>query len=259
MSEYAVIVQNDESDWDDIKGELYHYPNRYRNILTEGCKIIYFKGQIRNKSFAPYRLTSKPHYFGCGIIGKSIEDPESQKKDWYCEIIKYNEFQYPVLYKIENEYLEEVLESKKNNYWRFGVREISETIYKKILSKANLRDYFVILPKDTEELESYDFLDGERKVRFSSYYERNQFYRNKAIKIHGLTCMVCGFNFEKFYGEIGKGYINVHHNKPISKSGPTKINPEMDMSVLCSNCHAMLHRNKCITLKIDQLKKMITL
>ena len=26
MSEYAVIIQNDESKWDDIKGELYNYP-----------------------------------------------------------------------------------------------------------------------------------------------------------------------------------------------------------------------------------------
>ena len=27
MAEFAVIAQNDESKWDDIKGDLYHFPN----------------------------------------------------------------------------------------------------------------------------------------------------------------------------------------------------------------------------------------
>jgi len=52
MSDYAVIVQNDESKWDDIKGELYHYPNTYRGILTPGCKVIYYKGKMTNPGFA---------------------------------------------------------------------------------------------------------------------------------------------------------------------------------------------------------------
>ena len=41
MSDYAVIVQNDESAWDDSKGDLYHYPPRYQEILTPGCKVVY--------------------------------------------------------------------------------------------------------------------------------------------------------------------------------------------------------------------------
>jgi len=41
MALFAIIVENDESDWDDVSGDLYHYPNKYKNILTPGCKIIY--------------------------------------------------------------------------------------------------------------------------------------------------------------------------------------------------------------------------
>lgn len=65
--------------------------------------------------------------------------------------------------------------------------------------------------------------------------------------------MACGFNFEKTYGKLGGGYIHVHHNKPISESGPTFINPRTDMSVLCPNCHAMVHRNKKCTLSLAEL------
>lgn len=48
MTNYAVIVQNDESKWDDTKGDLYHYPSTYKNILTTGCKIAYYKGTFLN-------------------------------------------------------------------------------------------------------------------------------------------------------------------------------------------------------------------
>ena len=42
MSDYAVIAQNDESKWDDVKGDLYNYPATYRNILTKCFMIIHF-------------------------------------------------------------------------------------------------------------------------------------------------------------------------------------------------------------------------
>lgn len=66
--------------------------------------------------------------------------------------------------------------------------------------------------------------------------------------------MGCGFNFEKIYGELGKGFIHVHHNKPVSETGATHIDPATDMSVLCPNCHSMVHRKKDYTLSLEELK-----
>ena len=60
----GVITQNDESAWDDVKGDLYHFPNTYRNILEPGCRIVYYKGRMKNKDFASHRLGPDPHYFG---------------------------------------------------------------------------------------------------------------------------------------------------------------------------------------------------
>ena len=257
MSEYAVIVQNDESEWDDVKGDLYNYPSTYKNILTKGCKVIYYKGRLKNKAFIPFRLSPDPHYFGIGIVGDSILYRDSKKKDFYCEILEYREFDKAVPIKIENEYLEKIPESKKSNYWRFGVREINKEIYENILNHTSLKYYSIVLPKEHDELESYVLIEGKKKQRFTSYYERNPFYRNKAIEIHGLSCMVCGFDFEETYGSLGRGYIHVHHNKPVSESGPTYLNPHTDMSILCPNCHSMIHRNKSQTLTIGELKKMI--
>jgi len=257
MSEYAIIVQNDESKWDDIKGDLYHYPSTYKNILTPGCKIVYYKGRMNNQAFRQLRLSPEPHYFGTGVIGDSIEDPGSHKGDRYCEILDYQEFEEAVLTKVADKYLEEIPAAKKSNYWRFGVREVSKNTYENILAHANIKGYSISLPSEHNDLESFDIVEGEKRTRYSAYFERNPFYRNKAIEIHGLSCMACGFNFQELYGELGKGYIHVHHNKPISESGPTKVNPRTDMSVLCPNCHAMTHRDKSHTLTVSKLRELI--
>jgi 5-methylcytosine-specific restriction enzyme A len=257
MSEYAVIVQNDESKWDDVKGDLYHYPSMYRNILTPGCRIIYYKGRMTNPAFGPHRLSPEQHYFGIGVIGDSIQDPESDKGDRYCEILDYQEFEEEVLSKIAGNYLEEIPAAKRYNYWRFGVRETSNETYANILAQARTRGYMISLPSEHNDLESFDLVEGKKRVRYSAYYERNPFYRNKAIEIHGFSCLACGFSFQKLYGELGKGYIHVHHNKPISESGATRINPRTDMSVLCPNCHAMAHRDKHHTRTVTELRKLI--
>ena len=153
--------------------------------------------------------------------------------------------------------MEEIPESKKSNYWRFGVRAISKSVYDRILSQANVKGYRATLPNRDQEFESFQPTEGKKKARYSSYYERNPFYRNKAIEIHGLSCIACGFNFEEKFGALGKGFIHVHHNKPISESGPTKINPRTDMSVLCPNCHSMVHRKKDNTLTVEELRKIV--
>lgn len=52
-------------------------------------------------------------------------------------------------------------------------------------------------------------------------------------------------DFGRKYGEIGAGYIEAHHMRPISslKEGETvEYDIQKDFSVLCSNCHRMIHR-----------------
>ena len=78
-----------------------------------------------------------------------------------------------------------------------------------------------------------------------------------ALDIHGYNCMACKFNFESFYGEIGKHFIEVHHIIPLTEVGERETNPETDLIVLCANCHRMVHRRKSITLSLKELKKHI--
>ena len=100
--------------------------------------------------------------------------------------------------------------------------------------------------------------EGEEIQSFITHYERNPRNRMNAIHLHGTTCMVCGFNFEEVYGEIGKNYIEVHHVNPLSTlDESTIIHPETDLVCVCSNCHRMLHRNRDRVLTIEELKEMM--
>lgn len=81
------------------------------------------------------------------------------------------------------------------------------------------------------------------QVRVNAY-ERNPAARQACVKHHGLSCAVCRFSFGATYGEIGTGFIHVHHLKPLAsiKEG-YDVDPIKDLVPVCPNCHAMLHRH----------------
>ncbi|HPS87279.1 MAG TPA: HNH endonuclease [Spirochaetota bacterium] len=102
------------------------------------------------------------------------------------------------------------------------------------------------------------FVEGDKKEKLISFYERNPSLRAKAIEIHGLSCQVCNFNFEESYGSLGENYIEVHHLTPMSSLVSEKeIDPEKDLAVLCSNCHRMIHRVRNNILSPDDLKNLL--
>ena len=117
--------------------------------------------------------------------------------------------------------------------------------------------------EEQNNLESYidvatSAVEGKRVEVYTTKYERNSQNRKQAIKIHGTKCMVCGFDFEKTYGDLGKDFIEVHHTKPLfSLEEEVKINPRTDLVCVCSNCHRMIHRKRDSIISIDELKKII--
>lgn len=101
--------------------------------------------------------------------------------------------------------------------------------------------------------------EGAIKEYFGKRYERDPANRKRAIEIHGLSCNVCGFNFEETYGTRGKDYIEVHHIRPISsfEGNEQNIDPKTDLITVCSNCHRMIHRKSDDVLTIESLKVVL--
>ena len=114
---------------------------------------------------------------------------------------------------------------------------------------------------DEYGLESWVILagtEGKKVAYYTTKYERKRQYRDAAIRIHGCKCTVCGFDFAESYGDVGKGFIEVHHVKPLySLDEETIPNPATDMVCLCPNCHRMIHRKKDGIMTVDELKEII--
>lgn len=117
----------------------------------------------------------------------------------------------------------------------------------------------ILMDIEAMECEAIEVMrEGNKKQLLVNKYERNPKLRYEAIKYHGTTCMICGFNFEDVYGVQGKGFIEVHHLVPLSEvKGEHEVDPSTDMVVLCANCHRMLHRYKDQPLGVDDLRRSI--
>jgi len=123
------------------------------------------------------------------------------------------------------------------------------------------REGFTIVPKSNEPTypdevtENEVHYEGAVKQTVVNRYERDTKARDKCIEHYGLKCQVCSFDFEDVYGELGAGFIHVHHLTPISEIGEEyKLDPIKDLRPVCPNCHAMLHK-KNPPLSIEQLKR----
>lgn len=97
---------------------------------------------------------------------------------------------------------------------------------------------------EEEEMSAGSGLEDLRRFRQHKRLERNKKLAESAKKYHGYNCQACGFNFRAMYGIIGKGFIEAHHLRSLSKLKGTvvELDPRSDFTVLCPNCHRMIHR-----------------
>lgn len=154
--------------------------------------------------------------------------------DLYTQSVMYWE-------KINRIYIQEIALNKRNSGITSKLAIMSFSQFDDFLRFNRLFDFEIDI--DNEEFEKDDIqsvnisgtiTEGHEIVYYGKRYERNMELRNEAIKIHGYTCNICGFNYMKHYGEIGKNYIEVHHIKPLYQ-GERLPNPKTDMISVCAS------------------------
>ena len=105
-------------------------------------------------------------------------------------------------------------------------------------------------PADTTQAsidEEEEFLEGRIITQLHKRRERNRkVTKKKKAKILNetgkLACEVCGFDFQDFYGDLGKEFAECHHRRPLSTLAQSKTTRLSDLAIVCANCHRMLHR-----------------
>ncbi len=87
--------------------------------------------------------------------------------------------------------------------------------------------------------------EGRATQSISTRYERKKVNREACIQLKGAVCSVCRFDFAETYGHLGLGFIEIHHVTPISSlDAEHHLDVATDLEPLCSNCHAMAHREE---------------
>lgn len=113
----------------------------------------------------------------------------------------------------------------------------------------------MLIPEEVDS--SARYTEGAVSQITVNAYERNKQAREACIAHYGAICHACKFNFEVTYGEQGKGFIHVHHLKPLSSIKESyQLDPVEDLRPLCANCHAIIHRPKEM-LTIEQLQQFM--
>ena len=105
-----------------------------------------------------------------------------------------------------------------------------------------------------------EFPEGKITERRHKAKERNRkvVQLAKAIgleKDEKLRCVVCGFSFLEAYGELGRGFIEAHHKKPVKllrSDDKTKVS---DLALVCANCHRMIHRG-ATSMSVEELRSL---
>ena len=106
-----------------------------------------------------------------------------------------------------------------------------------------------------------EFPEGKIVERMHKARERNNqvifLAKEKFKKENGrLFCQVCGFDFEKTYGNIGKDFIEGHHTIAVSEMSTEHKTKVEDIAMLCSNCHKMIHKKRP-WLTMSDIKKLL--
>jgi 5-methylcytosine-specific restriction enzyme A len=99
----------------------------------------------------------------------------------------------------------------------------------------------ITLPEEIPA-DAHLFFEGAvRSVRVNAY-KRNQRARIICIAHYGACCHICKLDLTTLYGDVAKGFIHVHHERPLSSIGERYLlNPIEDLKPVCPNCHAIIH------------------
>ncbi|MBN2892968.1 MAG: HNH endonuclease [Bacteroidales bacterium] len=253
----------DNWKWIDLEKNLEELKNTGKVTLKWSC-ISHNKVRPGDRAFL-IRLGVNPK----GLIGsgKVISEPflsphwGDKDKDVHRVLIEFD-----VLIDAEKEQillLENLKNKLKNQNWTPQSSGIS--IKNEIIPELE-KEWFNFLattklsfnPFEEKTDNSRSFVEGSALQVTQTRYERNIEARNECLKHYGFTCVVCGFNFEKTFGNLGYKFIHVHHLTEVSRiKKEYNVNPIADLRPVCPNCHAMLHKqNPAIT--IEELKEIIT-
>jgi 5-methylcytosine-specific restriction protein A len=106
-----------------------------------------------------------------------------------------------------------------------------------------------------------EFREGKILTRLHKQKERSsRAVRRKKQKVlqetGQLACEVCSFDFVEKYGELGQGFAECHHRKPVAELNENQRTKLSDLAIVCANCHRMIHKSDPM-MSVDDLRRLL--
>ncbi|MBC8490632.1 MAG: HNH endonuclease [Bacteroidetes bacterium] len=267
-------VKRDDGNWAyaDVEiGQIFklHWSKKYKNNVmkpktgdlillfqainnSEGIRLTHIVTPIDEIKYFEKENTKHPLQRQVGLVSKA--NPINNIKRFNnitFEDVKYGACNNINLLIEPTSRTENMINKLKSQIWSL-FKPTAET----------LKEYFSFISQSTFD-EEVLYLEGMEKYKLQThkYYERNseviQLAKQRAKQQNKLYCEICGFDFSRKYGDIGEDFIECHHKIPIATGGIRKTKID-DLSLVCSNCHRMLHRKiNDNYLSVDELSKII--
>jgi 5-methylcytosine-specific restriction protein A len=221
-----VFTINEGSIWLALDDQLLEASEQYQHLLGETDSWQWDKEDYPRYSAVP----SRNGYY-----------TPSEKHLTIWPVIRTLHFEY--INKAAKKYAKLKSSSRVNNHLAvldYLLNKLGEFVpypsYEQVGEDGNF-----VLPE--EVLNDVSLYEGSKQRITVNAYERNPKARKACIDHYGAQCQVCELDLGEKYGEIGKGFIHVHHLKPLSGIGEEyEIDPVQDLIPVCPNCHAIIHR-----------------
>ncbi|GAB5537170.1 MAG: hypothetical protein Rubg2KO_34190 [Rubricoccaceae bacterium] len=110
--------------------------------------------------------------------------------------------------------------------------------------------------------EEEEFVEGRILTRLHQQRERksaaSRRKKERVLSETGkLKCEACEFDFMAVYGDLGRGFAECHHTVPVSELREGQTTRLTDLSILCANCHRMVHRSRPM-LSVEDLRALVS-
>lgn len=279
LEEYIESCFDEEEDIE-INKKDFKYEREVISIPASGTIDLIYEYRIHahpdNSRSYPYK---KALYYTFRKKGGIMERLYTLAKTISFNPNKIEEIQQFNLNKDEAQRVESYVKQRKEEFgfseegnYKFYILDKCLKLEKQVsLPKQNNQAYFRISEMYSgKEIistynESYDdnseekYSEGTMTTVKVNKYERNRKARQKCLEHYGYKCCICGFDFENFYGDIGRHIIEVHHKKALSEiKTEYKVDPVEDLRPVCSNCHTIIHSRKP-DYELEELKSIIDL
>jgi len=151
--------------------------------------------------------------------------------------------------------------------------DIVDYLLNNTFSSEDLKEAFEVVYSNRDNNRKVELFDenttiteGTQAIIKTIVYKRSSKLREKAIQFYTvddrIKCQACCFDFEDFYGEYGRNFIEIHHKKPVFQFNGDDLERTIEEALgnvipVCSNCHRMIHKRRDAPLSLEELKSYV--